>query len=494
MSSVVQSSNQSTEFQGWTPSPEGRGSIGIIWTCLIALGLCSWSAVCVNIPTRGDSGWRKVRRKAWLTFICLVGPEYLLALAIGQWSAAYRSVQEFKDLSSGNWTIRHGFFAEMGGFMLHTADGVAFPVRTKGLLYLIHQGFITDKTFKEKILVDPQVIKDRNKADTLFRLLALAQALWFVINCLARFIQHLPVTTLELTVLGFFIPTATTYILWWNKPCDVDTAEVITIDARLDEIRARGGPAGEQQWHYTPLDFVDREEWHGSLLYRYWLNILGRLNLLSRPKSSSARTRQSDNDFLPSPLTHLFFLELLPTVPFLGVNYIAWNHDFPTIIERDMWRTASVTMTATFLIGASVEGSFTSLWPFEKEKSKSQTRRLELEQYYMQQQQLRQGDGAQQQNPVFPGAGHGLPPSSRTRLHKFKMAVKRLVVKLCNNSPNDDPNLDVPFKMLILATPLAALYCISRAYVLVEDAIAFRRMPSGTYTTVDWMQFLPHFG
>jgi hypothetical protein len=81
-----------TEFVGWKPSPDGRGTYDIIFTCLVTTFLCCWTSVYPNIPAPGDGLWPSIRDKLGLACLGLLGPEFIIVLAIGQKSSARRSV------------------------------------------------------------------------------------------------------------------------------------------------------------------------------------------------------------------------------------------------------------------------------------------------------------------------------------------------------------------------------------------------------------------
>src|SRR5271168_2665592 len=50
------SSNSSLSLtQGWTPSASGRGTIDIIWSCALTMFLCSWSVLCLQVPSEKDT-------------------------------------------------------------------------------------------------------------------------------------------------------------------------------------------------------------------------------------------------------------------------------------------------------------------------------------------------------------------------------------------------------------------------------------------------------
>jgi hypothetical protein len=82
-----------TETQGWTPSPDGRGTYKILSSSVLVIVLCVWSSVYPNIPAPSDSFWIQFRDKLGLALIGLLGPEFLLGIAVGQKSSALRSVE-----------------------------------------------------------------------------------------------------------------------------------------------------------------------------------------------------------------------------------------------------------------------------------------------------------------------------------------------------------------------------------------------------------------
>lgn len=86
-------STNSTATWGWTSSPDGRGTSDIILTCFLTILLCCWTSVYPNVPALSDNRWALFRDKLDLTCIGLLGPEFLLGIAVGQRSSARRSVK-----------------------------------------------------------------------------------------------------------------------------------------------------------------------------------------------------------------------------------------------------------------------------------------------------------------------------------------------------------------------------------------------------------------
>jgi hypothetical protein len=62
-----------------------------------------------------------------------------------------------------------------------------------------------------------------------------------------------------------------------------------------------------------------------------------------------------------------------------------------------------------------------------------------------------------------------------------------------NLSPDNDPMLQVPVRLWLPTTMLCVIYCFSRAFILIEDAVALRYMPQSAFQTVDWGQYSPIF-
>ena len=82
-------------------------------------------------------------------------------------------------------------------FELHTAGKINFPIITA------------------------EEIEDRSKADGFSKTIAIGQTSWFVVQCLARRLQHLDLTLIELLTLSLAVINGVMYFLWWNKPLDV---------------------------------------------------------------------------------------------------------------------------------------------------------------------------------------------------------------------------------------------------------------------------------
>lgn len=148
------------------------------------------------------------------------------------------------------WLLR-----QHGGFVVKPRDSKPFPVNAKQLHYLVTRGYtpFPSTTGKE--------IWDQSKQDGFQKMFTLVQTGWFVLQVLARAIQHLPVTTLELTTFGFVFCTFASYYEWSNKPLDVESPTTILLDKSTAEILVDAGniPNAEKPYQNTPLDFIDNQ-------------------------------------------------------------------------------------------------------------------------------------------------------------------------------------------------------------------------------------------
>jgi hypothetical protein len=84
---------QDDPTQGWVSGQNQRGTMDIIWSCVLTIFLCCWTSVCPNIPSLSDGRWDQFRDKFNLACIGILGPEFLLGIAAGQQASAHRSVQ-----------------------------------------------------------------------------------------------------------------------------------------------------------------------------------------------------------------------------------------------------------------------------------------------------------------------------------------------------------------------------------------------------------------
>src|SRR5271163_3141862 len=62
--------------------------------------------------------------------------------------------------------------------------------------------------------VTEEEIKDRGKSDAIAKGIVLLQTMWFIIQCAARGLTHLPLTRLEVMTLAYAMMNFFIYIFW----------------------------------------------------------------------------------------------------------------------------------------------------------------------------------------------------------------------------------------------------------------------------------------
>jgi hypothetical protein len=67
-------------------------------------------------------------------------------------------------------------------------------------------------------LISSKDIEDKSKGDAISKLFVVVQTSWFIVQCLARWTAHLPVTELEVVTLAYAVQNIFIYVIWWNKP------------------------------------------------------------------------------------------------------------------------------------------------------------------------------------------------------------------------------------------------------------------------------------
>lgn len=127
---------------GWQPGCNTRGTWDIIWTCTQTIALCAWVAVCPNIPAPDHGPWALYIDKFYFFLLTLLGPEFIFFLAFGQFQSAVTSRKLFHEMGYMDWSLTHGFYADMGGIHVQPSGWKRFPVNSRQLHYLIKRGYM----------------------------------------------------------------------------------------------------------------------------------------------------------------------------------------------------------------------------------------------------------------------------------------------------------------------------------------------------------------
>lgn len=333
---------------GWVSEPKERGTLGIIWGCLLVLFACVWSVLHHNVPDPAEGYWElHFRKMRWAT-LAIAAPELLSLFAIMQWNAANISVKEMRGLGVTGWSSVHAFYANAGGFLLETPDAPAFPVNATSICYLVSKGRI------DAPIITKEEIWDKSKADLFAKCVAFVQAGWLLCAMIGRAAQKLPITPIELFTIAFVVPTMATQYFWANKPQNIGAPVTISVDWTIADLLLEVGDIASGSWVDTPMDFIEKPVWQGwkrrpSLLHFGGLNI--------RPLT------RIPNDYSPPPPTgREATLIWVISVVHAGIHLLGWEFQYPTDVETFLWRVSSVTLVVVMAIGGIVPVLSTADW------------------------------------------------------------------------------------------------------------------------------------
>ena len=253
------------------------------------------------------------------------------------------------------WTVAHGFFATMGGFMEYEENK---PIRVLLPDELESYSLTGNGNFPR---ISKAEIEDKSKGDAISKGFAVLQTGWFVTQVIARGVQHLPITELELVTVAFATLNLVIYTLWWHKPLNVQRG------VRVYKKRTNPDPTNDEDVEATvgfwselrdalsglpaaigrgPVfdDDLDELPWLARVLM--WP--------LAKPLytmvGSEATHEKRVNTFYPAEwveASEIFTFLLLGavTLAFGGIHCIGWSFTFPSSIERNLWRLASLSIT-----------------------------------------------------------------------------------------------------------------------------------------------------
>ena len=200
----------------------------------------------------------------------------------------------------------------MGGFLGDRKSGHALDARrisdliAESLPELFKSGASRADPPKEQlwILVTESEILDKSKGDGLGKLVAVLQTTWFIVQYLERWVSHLPRTQVEVMTLAYAAINVIIYILWWDKPLNVQ-----------EPINIHGRP--------IPTDSRDKT------LYGAWFNVMG----------------EAFKSFAPG--NDISGVTVLPAIGVLfgGVHCFAWQFPFPTKYEAALWKVSATYCT-----------------------------------------------------------------------------------------------------------------------------------------------------
>ena len=370
---------------GWVLESPGRGTLGLIVSCLTTIFLCTWVVIHARVYKRSSLfGLHKLT----LFLKTIIAPEFIAVEGLQEWTQARRMVKDCADSTGGRLKTLHAFYIGMLALRYRTPRGekVIWPNQ---FTWLLQQGLI-DWDDHGLLGLSEESISDKSNADGAVKLLALIQVSWFVAQSIMRRIHNLPLSQLETMTLSYIPLVAVTYFFWWVKPKDVMTPSVIDLPDMLSGQKAifesmavstafDSEGIGKQDsfrtiWYLTPRVF-EKEAEDKALQAAERKATQGAKERMGSKEAKqevacdveSGESPHSKRVLVASTVVkketvvgywdpELYHSRYLwPVICLFGASFgalhlISWNTVFPTVVELWLWRAAALLSIVSMLI------------------------------------------------------------------------------------------------------------------------------------------------
>lgn len=357
---------------GFVVEDGGRGTISLLWTCLLTTFLCTWVVIHPRIDKRQKF---RVSHKLALSLKTILAPEFIAVEGAQEWTQARKVVKDCRPFTGDQpMTLVQSFYVGMFGIRYRTAAGtrVLWPNQ---FVWLLQRGLFKweDHASWGMALQD---IRDRSNADGAAKFFALAQVAWFVAQAIIRAVNDLPFAPFESMTLGYIPLFGLTYFFWWVKPKDIEHPTEIDLPPMTEDEQTyfesmsishdfdnEGSPRQTSLWsiwYLTPRTFEkeardrrlqQREEEIVEHVQRHkdhGFPILVRAKPLNvKEKEDDIVLAHWDPDLYRSklwPITCLF------GISFPALHLVSWNGVFPTVFELWLWRVSGIVSMVSMLV------------------------------------------------------------------------------------------------------------------------------------------------
>ncbi|KAF2738240.1 hypothetical protein EJ04DRAFT_60287 [Polyplosphaeria fusca] len=449
---------------GWTSSPNDRGTIDIIWSCIFVVFLSTWTTLHNNVPPVKKGSWWRLWNKALLMGVGLLAPEYMATIAFTELRIALTVQGHMKDIGYDEWSLSQSFFVAMGGYMVYF-NGDHKPISAENFIKWHRSGLIrvlrstetiagepTSNTVENadvEMTVVPKLVKapklasygseielpwvstediaSRGKADFFLKGIACAQIGWILVQYIARRAQSLATSSLEALTVAYIVCALFSYSAWWRKPYDLESPTAVAI---------------------SPEHEV------ASLL-----------------KDSPLSIPLNDDPDLPI-LHNVLWTYLVPctaaALTFSSLHFLAWDNYFDTVTEEWLWRASSIMFVWFHIIFLGFAAHM------EKNMNISPT-------------------AAKIAKMGFCSAWkagwyvvHGVKLMTCGNRSAMLNWIDAALQSKC------DPVYTPKGPYIVFFISHTSLFCVGRILVLIDAFASLRRAPVGLYDSVDWAAFIPH--
>ncbi|KAI0057752.1 hypothetical protein BV25DRAFT_1830827 [Artomyces pyxidatus] len=206
----------------------------------------------------------------------------------------------------------------MGGFHFYQDGKALHPLTPDDVLSLVKSG--------DLILPTEEEIRGWSRGDVLSKAIAVFQTLWFVVQCIGRRVEDLPMTQLEIMTLAYATMTVAMYGFWWYKPLNIGSP-VRVAGVRLPEAQP---PMTDDQYLQALRFVAGVQDWFVEMRKH------SRVPTFYSGGVSSDQNHEVVGDVVA----------LVAATVFGAIHCAAWNSAFPSGAEVLIWRISSVAIVA----------------------------------------------------------------------------------------------------------------------------------------------------
>ncbi|KAK0757925.1 hypothetical protein N5P37_009217 [Trichoderma harzianum] len=206
--------------------------------------------------------------------------------------------------------------------------------------------------------IKEEAIDDKSKSDGLVKIIAVLQVLWLVVQLVVRTIEDLHFTQLEITTVAFAATAVIIYSIDFIKPKDVNVPFYIDVEKAVEYddfvATAEAAPFAYIQGkrYYMPtstlhdiIDYQDEDMISDDDPHSPECNIcLQWKSFIDSTRSKNNKCSWRNPYKLSPKAADIFSLMIgfASATSFGGVHLFAWNSDFPTHVERLLWRISAL--------------------------------------------------------------------------------------------------------------------------------------------------------
>ncbi|KLO08944.1 hypothetical protein SCHPADRAFT_858427 [Schizopora paradoxa] len=279
------------------------------------------------------------------------------------------------DVKCQSFTLAHAFYTIMGGYAFdvdaptaETGDNerIRAIIGPTGVQFLMEHDPELCPDFS------PSSIAARSNSNGLNKALLILQLLWFCTSCVSRIASRLPLTLLEVVTAAHGLCTLATYAAWWHKPLNVEEPTLIMGEhAReayalyrmiqrddielLREASRTVSSVDVQPDSQTELALALRATLRYGISDTDLQSLMDDPRLVVLPTESRSMIKNATDliNGLLSPISSgksyapsvVAMMSL--TAVYGSVHLFGWNSQFPTQVERILWRIATVSICSS---------------------------------------------------------------------------------------------------------------------------------------------------